>query len=161
MAKNFVKVSLEPPLTLPDLDHRVVKKGLRKVGRAVVRIARKNISRRATVSRPGEFPAMQTGALRKTVKSKVSKSGHSVGVNSFPFDWNSPIPFFVLYGHRAPYTDDESQAHKTRKGHKVAAPREDWVTAAAERYGRTYPSVVEGIIDEAIKPGAVQGWIKQ
>ncbi len=165
MSRSLVEVDLKWPISLPDLDTKVLKKGFRGIGREVVKMARKNISRRNIVSKAGEFPGLHTGALRKTVTNRLSRTGKSVAVRSYPKTGDEPIPFYVLYGHRPPKADmsldgrkDSRQAHKTRSGQKVAVRRKDWIIEAADEYGRAkYRTVMSHIIDEAIKPGVITG----
>ena len=119
-----IEFTLDKPINFPQLDNKVIKKGFRSVGREVTKIARKNVSRRGVVSKPGEFP-----------------------------------------GHRAPYADrvaggkqDRRQHGKKRVGDKVAAPRANWITAAADTYERTrYGAVMNKLVTEAIKPGVILG----
>ena len=79
-----IEFTLDKPINFPQLDNKVIKKGFRSVGREVTKIARKNVSRRGVVSKPGEFPGLHSGQLRKTIKARVSRSGFSVLVKTFP-----------------------------------------------------------------------------
>lgn len=60
-----IEFTLDKPINFPQLDNKVIKKGFRSVGREVTKIARKNVSRRGVVSKPGEFPGLHSGQLRQ------------------------------------------------------------------------------------------------
>ena len=62
-------------------------------------------------------------------------------------------PAFVVYGHRAPYSEtaQEARSHKQRSGKKVAAPRKNFVPEAAEMYAKTFQSEMTEALGEAIK----------
>ena len=81
-----------------DYDRKAMRRALVKGGAEVRKAARRLVSRRA-ISRPGEFPATQTGALKRAIGivSKGSKGGWvKVGVRSIP---NSAYyPAFLFYG---------------------------------------------------------------
>lgn len=59
---------------MPDFDKRTLRLGLRKAAAKIRKDARKNLSRRA-VSQAGEFPGMDTGDTRQSIRVRVSKSG--------------------------------------------------------------------------------------
>lgn len=121
----LVQCAVDPGYRKIDYDPKALKQPLRKSGNAVRKIARKMISRKA-VSEAGQFPGKQTGEMAKSIKVKVSKSGYSVAV--YPTKTQAMpayYPAFVVYGHRAPYSEtaQEARSHKQRAGKKVAAPR--------------------------------------
>lgn len=152
-------VELQKPLNYFDFDKSVLKPRMRKVGRDVVKMARKNVSRKA-VSKPNEFPGRDTGLLRRAIKAKVSRSGFSVGIMPYPDafqkakeDYYAP---FVYYGHRGPGADSSREQHKVRTGTKVAAPRKNFVVDAVERYGRNrYEAEMRALLADAVKPGLI------
>lgn len=155
---------LQKPLTYADFDTRVLKKNFRTVGAEVRKIARRFVSKRA-VSRAGEFPGMDTGTLRKSIKAKVSRSGFSVGVASYKIEgMDVYYPAFVYWGHRSKGADrvngipDKKQHGRKRVGEKVAKPRRNYIVEAAERYGQTrYQSVMQRVLVDAIKQGVITG----
>lgn len=155
---------IEKPLTYADFDTKVLKKSFRSVGAEIRKIARKSVSKKA-VSRAGQFPGMETGTLRKSIKEKVSRSGFSVGIASYKVQgMDKYYPAFVYWGHRGPYADmkdgkpDKKQHGKKRVGKKVAEPRRNYIVDAAEQYGRTrYQAVMQKVLAEAIKPGVITG----
>ena len=157
-----MRAQIQSPFTFADFDPRVLKKGFRKVGAEVRKIAKKEVSKKA-VSRAGDFPGRDTGTLRKSIKAKVSRSGFSVGVASYKVTgMDVYYPAFVYWGHRAPGEDmkdgksDKKQHGKKRVGTKVAAPRKNYIAAAAEAYGQTqYQSVMSTLLDDALKDGVV------
>ena len=150
-------ISFEKPLRYPDFDAKVLKSGLRGIGKEIAKTSRKLVSRRG-ISRKGDYPAMQTGGLAKAVKYRISRSGFSVAVKSESKGMPVFYPAFVYYGHRAPRRDSKEQQGKKRHGRKVAAPRANWIVDAAERYGRyRYMAEMKQIMAQAIKPGLIQG----
>ena len=165
MARALVfRAELQKPLTYADFDTRVLKKNFRTVGAEVRKIARRLVSRRA-VSKAGEFPGMNTGTLRKSIKSKVSRSGFSVGISSYKIEgMDVYYPAFVYYGHRRRGADqvngvpDRKQRGRKRVGEKVAKPRRNYIVEAAERYGQSrYQAVMQKVLVDAIKPGVITG----
>lgn len=136
-----------------DYDPKALKKPLTNSGKAVQKIARKLISRRA-VSEPGQYPGKQTGEMAKSIMVKVSKSGYSVLI--YPTktkDMPTYYPAFVVYGHRGPYSEtvQEARAHKQRAGKKVAAPRKHFIFEAAKKYEKTFQSEMYDALGDAIK----------
>lgn len=149
----LVQCAVDPGYRKIDYDPKALKQPLRKSGNAVRKIARKMISRKA-VSEAGQFPGNQTGEMAKSIKVKVSKSGYSVAV--YPTKTQAMpayYPAFVVYGHRAPYSEtaQEARSHKQRAGKKVAAPRKNFVPEAADKYAKTFESEMFDALGDAIK----------
>lgn len=149
----LVQCAVDPGYRKIDYDPKALKQPLRKSGNAVLKIARKMISRKA-VSEAGQFPGKQTGEMAKSIKVKVSKSGYSVAV--YPTKTQAMpayYPAFVVYGHRAPYSEtaQEARSHKQRAGKKVAAPRKNFVPEAADKYAKTFESEMFDALGDAIK----------
>ena len=149
----LVQCAVDPGYRKIDYDPKALKQPLRKSGNAVRKIARKMISRKA-VSEAGQFPGKQTGEMAKSTKVKVSKSGYSVAV--YPTKTQAMpayYPAFVVYGHRAPYSEtaQEARSHKQRAGKKVAAPRKNFVPEAADKYAKTFESEMFDALGDAIK----------
>ena len=149
----LVQCAVDPGYRKIDYDPKALKQPLRKSGNAVRKIARKMISRKA-VSEAGQFPGKQTGEMAKSIKVTVSKSGYSVAV--YPTKTQAMpayYPAFVVYGHRAPYSEtaQEARSHKQRAGKKVAAPRKNFVPEAADKYAKTFESEMFDALGDAIK----------
>lgn len=149
----LVQCAVDPGYRKIDYDPKALKQPLRKSGNDVRKIARKMISREA-VSEAGQFPGKQTGEMAKSIKVKVSKSGYSVAV--YPTktqEMPAYYPAFVVYGHRAPYSEtaQEARSHKQRAGKKVAAPRKNFVPEAADKYAKTFESEMFDALGDAIK----------
>ncbi len=149
----LVQCAVDPGYRKIDYDPKALKQPLRKSGNAVRKIARKMISREA-VSEAGQFPGKQTGEMAKSIKVKVSKSGYSVAV--YPTKTQAMpayYPAFVVYGHRAPYSEtaQEARSHKRRAGKKVAAPRKNFVPEAADKYAKTFENEMFDALGDAIK----------
>ena len=147
----FISVRTPDGFKFFDFELKPIKAGLRIVGKEVAKESKKVVSKKA-ISRPGEFPGMQSGQLKKAVKHKVSRSGRSVWVVATrPKEWKYYYPAFVVYGHRAPRTDSLDQQGKKRKGRKVAEPRKNYIPETAKNYGRFFEKQMEVAFDEAIK----------
>lgn len=149
----LVQCAVDPGYRKIDYDPKALKQPLRKSGNAVRKIARKMISRKA-VSEAGQFPGKQTGEMAKSIKVKLSKSGYSVAV--YPTKTQAMpayYPAFVVYGHRAPYSEtaQEARSHKQRAGKKVAAPRKNFVPEAADKYAKTFETEMFDALGDAIK----------
>lgn len=149
----LVSVSVDDGFKRVDYDGKKLLKVLRKAGSDVRRIARKLISKKV-VSQAGAFPGKQTGEMSKGIKVKVSRSGYSVRIvptktNAMPVYY----PAFVVYGHRAPYSEtaEEAKAHKKRSGEKVAAPRKNFIPEAAEEYRLEFERDMFYALGNAIK----------
>lgn len=79
-----------------DYDRRAMRRALGRGGAVIRKTARRLVSRRA-VSNPGEFPGMESGALRRAIGivSRGSKGGWvKVGVRSIPGDFFYPAPLY-------------------------------------------------------------------
>lgn len=147
------------PLTFADFDKTKLKKGHRKVGKEVVKIARKMVSAKG-VSAPGAYPGLSTGLLRKSIKDKPSRSGFSTAVKPYKVaGMHDFYPAYVVYGHRGPgSTSKDPRAHRKKVGKKVAAPRKNFIAEAAKIYGiEKYGAVMKAVLDDAIKPGVIGG----
>lgn len=149
----LVQCAVDPGYRKIDYDPKALKQPLRKSGNAVRKIARKMISREA-VSEAGQFPGKQTGEMAKSIKAKVSRDGYLVRIaptktKAMPVYY----PAFVVYGHRAPYSEtaQEARSHKQRAGKKVAAPRKNFVPEAADKYAKTFESEMFDALGDAIK----------
>lgn len=148
---QFLNVKTPDGFKFVDFEIKPLKAGLRAVGKEVAKESRKAVSRKA-VSKPGEFPGMQSGVLKKAIKYKVSRSGHSVRVVATRSDdMKVYYPAFVVYGHRAPGTDSLDQAHEKRKGQKVADRRKNYITEIAKNYGKFFEQQMGEAFNEAIK----------
>lgn len=151
MNGEFLNVKTPDGFKFFDFELKPIKAGLRAVGKEVAKESKKAVSKKA-VSKPGEFPGMQSGQLKKAIKYKVSRSGRSVWVVATRTEaMKDYYPAFVVYGHRAPKTDSIDQRGKKRKGKKVAEPRKNYITEIAKNYGKFFEQQMAGAFDEAIK----------
>lgn len=159
MAKGLlIQASMPAGLTYPDFDKKALKAQMRKAAPPLVKMAKRLVSHKG-VSKGGDMPGMSTGALRKNIRSRVSKSGFSFSVREDAKKLNPFYPAFVYYGHRAPKSETamEKRLHRKRVGGKVAAPRDNWIFAATEVYAKTqWPEVGRAILDNAIKPATMK-----
>lgn len=164
-----IEAKFARPMNFADFDKKSMKKGFAQVGRDVSKIAKKLVSKKG-VSAAGAYPGKQTGIFQKAISYKVSKSGFSVAIK--PYAKGKQIsaelkrrgfyPAFVVYGHAAPKKSRRTRAHQKQSFEaKVAKPRANPVSAAAETYGRTrFQSVVSGILENAFKPGPIRSLMK-
>lgn len=148
-----ISAKIQSGFSYPDLDTKVLKKGLRSVGNEVRKEARKLIARKA-VSEAGGFPGKDTGAMQNSIRAKVSRTGFSVAVYPTKTE-KMPVyyPAFVVYGHRAPHTETKDQArkHKKRGGVKVAAPRKNFIYEAANGKAEAFAKEMERVMPQALR----------
>jgi len=85
-----------------DFDKKKVRRALLKEGRAVQRIARRLVARKA-VSEAGQYPGKQTGALQKSIKLKAGSGGFWVKVAPYRTPEIGPdfYPAYLNYGVKA------------------------------------------------------------
>ena len=171
MAEAFsFHAAIEKPVVFADFDSKEVKKGMRGIGRDVVKIARKMISRK-TVSKAFETPGKVTGALQASISQRVSKSGFSAIIASRDTagfrkrtDGDFFYPYALVYGHVGrgkQLRRNGKRVHRKNEGKKVAQPRANFIVKAAEIYGQTrYQAEVAKVLENAIKPGIVEGFLK-
>ncbi len=80
-----------------DFDADALKAVLRTEGKEVAKIARRLISRSA-ISKAGEFPGKRTGKMRKSIRSKVSRSGLMVIITHLIKSDQARYPYMLAYG---------------------------------------------------------------
>ena len=148
---QFLNVRTPDGFKFWDFDKKVIKAGLRDIGKSITKETKKALAKKA-VSHPGEFPGMDSGTLRKAVGYKVSRSGHSVWVTTRKTDKMKEFyPAFVIYGHRGPKSDSDSQHGKKRSGKKVALPRANYVVEIAQKYASSFEERMARAFEEGIK----------
>lgn len=150
-----IAVEMPGGLSYPDFDKRVMKRELKAVRKPLRKRAQELVSKRG-ISRPGEYPGRRTGALRKAVWTRTSKSGFSIALyeSADRIKKGAFYPAFVYYGHRGPHTSTamDARQHKRRAGRKAAAPRGNWIVGASEEYARReWPAASERILVKAVK----------
>lgn len=151
MIGDFLEVRTPDGFTFWDFEKKVIKSALRKTGNEVAKAARQRISKRA-VSKPGEPPGRQTGEMKGSIRATVRKSGRAVFIRPTKTkNMRVFYPAFVVYGHRGPRTDSDSQQSKKRKGNKVALPRENFIAVVAEEYRKRFEDRMEDAFVEGIK----------
>ncbi len=65
-----------------DFKKSVVRRGLRGIGKSLQEDARKLLDNKGVVSKPWEMPGKHTGALQKSIRARVSRSGFLVSVGA-------------------------------------------------------------------------------
>lgn len=137
-----------------DFDRKKVRKALRANGREVQKEARRLVSRRA-VSGAGDDPGMQTGALRRSIKNKVSRSGFLVKVapqkTSEMGAWFYPA--FLYYGVRrgSKRTRDHRKKADTGSGWRIDK-RGNYMAEALDRKRAGATKALESALKDALVP---------
>jgi hypothetical protein len=110
-----------------DFDKKIVRKGMRAVGKVVEKDAKQRVAR-SGVSAAGENPGKQKGLLYRSIRAKVSRSGFLVriapqkiaGMKSF-------YPAFLWYGVKR----NRKRNRRPRRGQDyIIAPRNNFMTDA-------------------------------
>lgn len=128
-----------------DFDKRPIRKVLRSLGRQVAKEARKLVSSR-TVSSPGGYPGRRTGALFRSIKSKEMGGGLAIAVAPYRTSElmrkgsNAYYPGFLLFG-----------AKRNGRGGTLT-PRQNYVLAAAERFGDAAREGISAVLRDALVP---------
>lgn len=139
MALLNLEITFPNGFKYPDFDIKTLKKGLRKNGSLVAKEAKRLVSKKG-VSEPGEYPGRQSGALRRSIKAKVSRPGYTVTVKPYkiPAMGEHFYPAYVYYGHRKPKvrTAKDDRDHRKTVGEKVAQPRANFVIDAGNNVGK-------------------------
>lgn len=151
----LVSVTVESGFSRFDFDGKKLKPTLRKVGNEVRKEARKLISRHA-VSAPGDFPGKDSGEMQRSIKVTVGRNGYWAAIApSKTAKMDVYYPAFVVYGHRAPYTETAAsrKVHRKKVGRKVALPRKNFVVTAAEHKSERFAQEMEKALSDAIKVG--------
>ena len=153
---------VEKPFTMPDVDTKVLKKKLRVPAQGLTKAARKLVSTRG-VSKPGDYPGLQTGAMRKAITPIVWKSGWGVTIapktKKILEASTAYYPAFVVYGHRAPRTRtaQDNRRHRATAGVKVAKPRKNFMVDAVDVFGRSrIQKALDEMLADCIKPIGVK-----
>ena len=161
LSLNF-SAKLEKPFTFPDVDRKELRKHLRPPASGLAKTAKKLVSTRG-VSKPGDYPGLQTGLMRKAITPIYWESGFGVTVapktKTILKAKEKYYPAFVLYGHRAPRTRTamDNRRHRATAGVKVAKPRANFMTAAADIFGRSrIQKALDEMVAESIKPIGVK-----
>lgn len=151
----LVGVHVESGFTRFDFDGKKLRPAIRKVANEVRKEARALISRRA-VSQPGGFPGKDSGEMQSSVKVKVGRSGYWATIKPTRTEkMDVYYPAFVVYGHRAPHTETEAsrKVHRKKIGVKVALPRKNFITSAAEKNADRFAAEMEKALADAINVG--------
>lgn len=153
---DLIDISLKIPdgFKHADFDIKVLKKGLRKEGAKIAAEAKRLVGKRG-VSDPGGFPGKDTGVLRKSIKSKVSRSGFTATVKPWmiPEMGGDFYPAYVYYGHRGPKarTAQDNRRRQKAQGVKVAAPRKNFIVEATRKVGEeSIQADIARLMDEAL-----------
>ena len=153
---------LEKPFTFPDVDRKELRKHLRPPAAGLAKTAKKLVSTRG-VSKPGDYPGLQTGTMRKAITPIFWKSGWGVTIapktKTILRAKEAYYPAFVLYGHRAPRTRTamDNRRHRATAGVKVAKPRANFMVDAADIFGRSrIQKVLDEMVADSIKPIGVK-----
>lgn len=154
--------NLERPFTFPDVDRKELRKHLRPPAAGLAKAAKKLVGTRG-VSKPGDFPGLQTGLMQKSITPIFWKSGWGVTIapktKTILSAKEAYYPAFVLYGHRAPRTRTamDNRRHRATTGVKVAKPRKNFMTAAVDVFGKSrIQKALDEMLADSIKPIGVK-----
>lgn len=153
MAGETIECHMNVGMSLPDYDKKLVRKALAKEGRTIVRLSKRKLRSRK-VSKPGEAPGKQTGALQKSISSSVNMKKGSVLIEP---NMRTEVfyPSFVIHGHRAPNATKSDTGrnlrHRKKEGVKVALPRLNVIPETTKEYGDTFSKNMETAFLEALK----------
>lgn len=137
-----------------DFEAKKVRKGMRQIGADVRKHARRLIARRA-ISAAGEYPGRQSGAMMRSIKAKVSRSGFMVVVRpqktaEMGEDF---YPAFLHYGVRQQRDASVAKRHgKQAEGAYRLAPRRNFMTDALEARRDNARSVLRGVLQDSLIP---------
>lgn len=148
-----VTAKIEKPFRFADFDVKIMKKRIRQQANVVNREAKRLISKKG-VSKPGDLPGLQTGRMRKSVKTKVWRSGFGATVRPIMAGGDF-YPAFVVYGHRGPKTRTalDNRRHRKTAGPKSTPARANFMYEAVQKVGvTTLQRGMADALDAAIKP---------
>lgn len=137
-----------------DFDRKSVRKALRIEGSAVRKEARRLVSRRA-VSGGGENPGRETGALWRSIKSKVSRSGFLVKIapQKTPEMGEDFYPAYLFYGVRRGAQRGRSHARRADNGSGWRIePRNNFMIQALDRRRSGARVALEAALKDALVP---------
>lgn len=119
-----------------DFDKRKIRKALSLEGRAVQKLARRAVSRKA-ISMPGQDPGKLTGALSRSIKVKVSKPGFLVRIAPYKTDDMRMFYPAILF-------------HGSKKNN--IAPRNNYMTEALDARKNTARAAIRHALENALIP---------
>lgn len=156
-----------------DFDKKLVRKAMRKFGAEIRKDARRRVSRRA-ISVPGEYPGRTTGALFKSIQSKVSKSGFLVRIwPEKTAAMTAFYPAFLFYGvkkeggaiQRLAPGEGLGKSNRRRRGERaklvsdrkssnnfVVKPRANYMTDALAARDGAIRIGLRNMLQDALKP---------
>ena len=154
--------AMEKPFTFPDVDRKELRKHLRPPAAGLAKAAKKLVGTRG-VSKPGDFPGLQTGTMQKSITPIFWKSGWGVTIapktKKILSVKEAYYPAFVVYGHRAPRTRtaQDNRRHRATAGVKVAKPRANFMVAAVDVFGKSkIQKALDEMLENSIKPIGVK-----
>ncbi|NKD55969.1 MULTISPECIES: hypothetical protein [unclassified Haematospirillum] len=125
-----------------DFDRNPIRRELRKLGSMVARDARKLVRTRKPSS-PGTNPGRQTGALFRSIRSKVGRQGFLVAVAPFRNEElmrkKAYYPAFLLYGAE-------------RKPGGRLLPRNNYMADVMQRHRNMVQERLSVVLVQAIVP---------
>lgn len=125
-----------------DFKRATIRRELRKLGQVVAKDARKLVQVRKP-STPDQNPGRQTGALFRSIRPKVSRSGFLVAVAPFRNERlmrkNAYYPAFLLFG-----------AARKRGGQLL--PRSNYIAEAMDRHKASTQDRLRAVLLEALVP---------
>lgn len=162
----YLHIDVADGLQRIDFDKRQVRRAMVRIGAVVRKDARRLVARRA-ISSPGEYPGADTGALKRSITSRVSKPGFLVVIRPvMTSEMDAFYPAYLWYGVRR-LVNRKVQAswdanRKRKKGHteitKAAsawriAPRKNYMTDALAAKRGLIQQTLAAALENALKPG--------
>jgi hypothetical protein len=140
-------------LTRIDFDKTKIRKVMKAVGHDVRNTARKLVSRRA-ISQPDEYPGMQKGHLKKSIKEKVSTAGFLVTIMPRRKDFGDGdyYPAMLYYGVRRNAVRRQDHKKQTLTGPWRIAPRANFMVDAAESRREFAQNAIMQGLEDSLKP---------
>lgn len=134
-----------------DFDRRPVRRAMRKVGAEVRKDARRMVARRA-ISAAGQYPGRNSGALYRSIKARVSRSGFMVVVRPEKTpQMDEFYPAYLWYGvtGRARRKDHRAQP---KDGRWRIAPRRNYMTDALDARRGSVQETLRATLLDSLKP---------
>lgn len=135
-----------------DFDKKKIRKVMGQEGRALQKVARKLVARRA-VSAAGGFPGKQSGLLQRSIRYKVSKPGFLVAVKPLrlPEMGKHYYPIYLLYGVTGKPARADKKA-QVKDGKWRIAPRGNYMTEALEQRRASASAAILNALQSALIP---------
>lgn len=139
-----LKAQLPDDVVVSDFDAKRLRPFLRRIGAAITKDARKRISS-SEVSTEGQYPGMDTGAMRRAIRVKLFKSGYGLKVyQDMPKKPGAQdhffYPAFLRYGAK----------NKNKPNWRIK-PRKNYIEDAANDQRQSTMLIVKAALEASLK----------